>query len=115
MQMSSFDMADTTWSEIRSLNDTTSQPLVGDIANGADLRLLGYPVIIDNAMPATATGNKAIAFGAISDAFMVRATNVRIEASRDALFAEDQTSFRAVVGLDSNVIDSSAIKVITMG
>ena len=62
----------------------------------------------------TAVGIVPIVFGAISDLFVVRTVNTRIEASQDALWANDQTSFRAVTGLDAKVIDSAGIKKMVM-
>ena len=111
---SAFVMADSTWQTIRKLKASDGLYLVGDLGNGAALELLGYRVIIDQAMPAMTTGLRPIVFGAISEAFMVRTTDVRIESSVDAGWETDQTSFRAVQWLDAKVVDASAIRALTM-
>lgn len=107
-------MSDATWLAIGKLKDTTNNYLVGDMTQGAPPLLLGRPVILDNNMPAMATGNRPIVFGAIADAFVIRHTDIRVNMDESRYFENDQTAFRAVVALDSKVVDSTAIKRITM-
>jgi HK97 family phage major capsid protein len=46
-----FLMHDATWQAMRAMLDGADRPLIGsDIQNGADKRLLGYPVFISNGM-----------------------------------------------------------------
>lgn len=110
----SWAMNDASWEAVRKLKDTDNNYLIGDLAGGAAPTLLGHPVVIDNNLPSMAASAVPIVFGAISDLFVVRTVDTRIEASRDALWANDQTSFRAVTGLDSKVIDDAGIKALTM-
>ena len=112
---SAFVMHDTTWQHIRTLKDSDGRYLVGDLGMGADMRISGYPVIVDNSMPIMATGNRAVVFGAIEDAFLVRHTDVRVEMSDSWRFQQDEISWRAVIALDSKVVDDTAIKALTMG
>ena len=64
-----FLMHDNTWQAIRQMADTTGRLLVsGDLQNGIEKRLLGYPVYISNNMtPITTPGDDAplILFGAL--------------------------------------------------
>lgn len=115
VRTSSWVMHDSTWLAIRKLKDSNDGTyLVGDLANGAALTLCGYNVQIDNAMPEMASGTVPIVFGAIGDAFQIRHTNSRIDISDAARFKEDEMSYRAIIALDSKVVDSTAIKALTM-
>jgi HK97 family phage major capsid protein len=76
--------------------------------------LLGYRVIVDNSMPTMATGRNPISFGAVSEAFIVRSTDVRLELSRHAGWNTDATSFRAVQWLDPKVVGATALRTVLM-
>lgn len=113
--MSSWVMHDSTWQQIRQLKGTDGHYLVGDLGNGADMRLLGYPVVIDQAMPIMEAGNRALTFGAIADGYRIRHTATRVNTSTDYRFETDEMSYRIVMALDAKVIDPSAIVALEMG
>ena len=113
---SSFVMHDSTWQHARKLKDADGRYLAGDLTNGAELRLLGYPVVIDRAMPEMGdAGNRPVVFGAIHDAYRIRHTAVRIDESEHYRFERDEHSYRVVMGLDAKVIDPLAIVALEMG
>ena len=114
-KMSSWIMPDSAWQHIRQLKGADGHYLVGDLGNGADMRLLGYPVVIDQAMPTMEAGNRTIVFGAITDAYRVRHTSTRVEQSSAYKFNTDEMSYRTVMALDAKVIDPSAIVALEMG
>lgn len=113
--MSSWVMHDSTWQLIRQLKGDDGHYLVGDLGNGADMRLLGYPVVIDQAMPIMEAGNRAIAFGAIGEAYRIRHTAVRVDQSSSFKFDSDELTYRIIMALDAKVIDPSAIVALEMG
>lgn len=107
-------MSDETWEAVSKLQDSENRYLIGDLARGADQILLGHRVVLDNSMPSMAAGNKPIIFAAPSY-FRVRiAGGLRLEASREEAFSEDQTVFKGVLRLDSGVIDSAGVKALQM-
>lgn len=112
---SAWVMHDSTWQAIRKLKDNDDNYIVGSLANGAELTLSGYPVILDQGMPEMATGNRAIVFGAIKDAYLIRHCDIRIDISHAYRFQQDEVAWRAVQALDAKVIDATAIKALEMG
>jgi HK97 family phage major capsid protein len=109
-------MNDTTFGEIAALADTTGRPLwQPDLTGGDQGRLLGYPVVINQDMPNTATGQRPIAFGDYRQAYIIR--DVRgIQMTRlDERFAEYlQVGFFAYARADGGIDDAAAVRVITM-
>jgi HK97 family phage major capsid protein len=109
-------MNDTTAGEFMGLLDTTGRPLWNpDITGGAQDRLLGYPVVINQDMPHTATGLKPIAFGDFRAGYVIR--DVRgIQMTRlDERYAEYlQVGFFAYARADGGVDDASAFRLLTM-
>jgi HK97 family phage major capsid protein len=71
-------MNDTTLGVLENITDATLGrplllPMAESIANGIpSSRLLGYPVVIDQAVPNLSNNVNGIAFGAIREAFVVR-------------------------------------------
>ncbi len=106
-------MNDSTLEAISKLKNGNNDFLLGDLSSGVAPMLLGADIIVDNSMPNLGAGNVPIIYGAVRELFVVRHTAPRIEMSRDAKWDEDMTSFRAVMALDSHVLDSAAIKKVT--
>lgn len=83
-------MHDATWGAIRQLADSNGFPIfLGDLQNGVEPRLLGYPVYISNQMTAVTTpGDNAplIAFGAFSK-YRWRTCSDRVLTRLDELYA----------------------------
>lgn len=66
-------MADTTFAAIRKLKDTTNRPLVEpDVKSGLPNTLLGYPVIVNQDMPAPAANVKSVLFGNFTAGYVIR-------------------------------------------
>lgn len=70
-------MNDATLAKIQGRVDTTGRPLLwnqdGSLAAGlTGQMLLGFPVVIDQAMPNTANGVKSIVFGNLRDTYVIR-------------------------------------------
>jgi HK97 family phage major capsid protein len=71
-------MKKNTWSLIRGIVDGASRPIIQEQNQGIDgmpaLRLLGFPVIIDQGMPtlSSAADGNAIAFGDFREAYVIR-------------------------------------------
>ncbi len=77
-QGASWVMKKNTWSQIRGIVDTNGRPIVQDSTTGVggapELRLLGFPVIIDQGMPtlSSAADGYCIAFGDLREAYVIR-------------------------------------------
>lgn len=67
---------DATLAAIEGIVDTTGRPLLWnagtDLSGGFGLTLLGFPVVIDQGMPALTGSTKVIVFGNLHDAYIVR-------------------------------------------
>jgi HK97 family phage major capsid protein len=100
-------MNDSTWSKIRQLTETTNAYLLGSLGEGAELRLLGRPVLIDPYVASVTTGAKSVAFGDLSTYYVRFAGGVRFERSDDAFFSEDVVGFRALLRTDGRLVDTS--------
>ena len=108
----SFLMRDATAGKIRNLTNTSGdflwQPAV---TAGQPDRLLGFPVVIDPFVAATAVDANSVAFGDFAAGFIIRdAGSIRIERSDEYAFANDLATWRAVIRTDSDVRDTNAMK-----
>ena len=109
---------------IQGLLDGNGRPLLNTSTDGISgtpsRTLLGYPVVIDNAMSsvwddgaATPTGSKAIVFGSISDSFLIREVKgVTLVVLRELYAVTGQVGFMAWARADSIVQDPNAATVI---
>lgn len=101
---------------LRKIKDTTGRPIwtpsydEGATARRPDL-LLGYPVNINNAMPAMAANAKPISFGN-HKAYMIRdAMEVTIFRFDDSVYlSKGQVGFLAWARTGGNLLDASAVK-----
>lgn len=105
----------TTISELRKLKDTTNQYLwqPGLQAGVPDL-LLGRPVVQVQDMPNTATGLVAGVYGDFSKYIIRDAASVRFYRLEELYRANDQTGFVLFSRHDGRVLQSAALKKITM-
>jgi HK97 family phage major capsid protein len=112
-------MNDATYGTIMGLNDSTGRPLLTGVNDGiaADItspRLLGYEVVIDQAMPSKATGAKFLAFGNIYEAYVIRRVkDVTLVTLNELFAANGQTGFMAWARADGAVQNPNAIVVRT--
>jgi HK97 family phage major capsid protein len=110
-------MNDATFGSIMGLVDTTGRPLVNDQNQSisgtvGEPRLLGYPVVIDQAMPAKATAAKFLAFGNINEAYVIRRVkDVTLVTLNELYAANGQTGFMAWARADGAVQNPNAIVV----
>lgn len=108
----SFLMRDATAGKVRNLVNTSGDFLwQPSVQAGQPDRLLGFPVVVDPAVAATAVNANSVAFGDFAAGFVIRdAGTVRIERSDDYAFANDLVTWRAVIRTDSDLRDANAIK-----
>jgi HK97 family phage major capsid protein len=112
-------MNDATYGTIMGLNDSTGRPLLTGVNDGiaGDItrpRLLGYEVVIDQAMPAKATGAKFLAFGDINEAYVIRRVkDITLVTLNELYAANGQTGFMAWARADGAVQNPNAIVVRT--
>ncbi|MDJ0923729.1 MAG: phage major capsid protein [Acidimicrobiia bacterium] len=86
-------MSPTTWAAILKIKDDQNNPLIGSLADGAGVRLLGKRVVLDPNIADVATSAESIAFGDFSGYHMRFAGGVRFDRSDDFAFANDLVTF----------------------
>lgn len=106
---------------IRKLKDTSGRPLWtpsfdGGISEGLAGSLLGYGVVINNFLEAPAASKKPVLFGAFNPGYLVRdAMDVQIFRFDDSAFmSKGQIGYLAWARAGGNIVDTSAIKCLTM-
>ncbi len=112
-------MNQATWATIQGLVDTTGRPLInnqdagiGGTVGGA--QLLGFPVVIDQAMPSKAAAAKFLAFGNLREAYVIRRVkDVTLVVLNELYAANGQTGFMAWARADGAVQNPNAIVVRT--
>lgn len=115
-QNAAWMMNDTTFGEVAALLDTAGRPLwQPDLTQGDQGRLLGYPVVINQDMPHTATGLRPIAFGDFRAAYIIRDVRGIQMVRLDERYADYlQVGFFAYARADGGIDDAAAVRVITM-
>jgi HK97 family phage major capsid protein len=108
----SFLMRDATAGKIRNLVNTSGDFLwQPSVQAGQPDRLLGFPVVTDPNIAATAVNANSVAFGDFQAGFVIRdAGSIRIDRSDDFAFSADLATWRAVLRTDSDLRDANAIK-----
>jgi len=113
-QGASFMMHQAVWNTILQLADSQSRPLFLDLLNGNAPKLLGYPVVINNAMASSiAASAKTILFGDFSKHMIRDIGDIEIIRLNERYADKYQTGFLAINRCDAKVMQSSAIKRIT--
>ncbi len=110
-----FMFSDSTFKALRKLKDTNQNPLwVPGLANGEAGTLMGYKFAVNNDAPAFAAAAKAIVFGKLTG-FTVRQSGPVTMRRLDERFADqDSTGFLAWARYDSNLLEASAVKALTI-
>lgn len=120
----SWVMHSTILAGIQGILDDNGRPLLNTSTDGISGKpsrtLLGYPVIVDNAMPAqwhdgaaTPTGSRAVVFGNIKDCYLVRAVKGFTLVTLRELFAVNGlVGFLGWSRSDAIVIDPNAATVL---
>lgn len=112
-------MNDATYGTMMSLVDTTGRPLINDQNQSisgqiGQPNLLGYPVVIDQAMPSKATGAKYLAFGDLRETYVIRRVkDVTLVTLNELYAANGQTGFMAWARADGAVQNVNSIVVRT--
>lgn len=112
-----FFVHDTIAAYLRKMKDGNGRPLwEPSLQAGQPPRFRGYPVFINNDMDsALTTGKKLLAFGHLKSAFVVRnAGSVRFIRDESIYVKEHMTYFEALERCDSNVVDTTALKVLAL-
>lgn len=100
-------MNDATWAKVRKLKDSDNNYLIGSLAGGESLTLLGKPVVIDPNMPDVALGAKSVLFGAFDRYFIRQVNGVKFERSDDYAFLNDLVTFKATLRIDGDLVDTT--------
>lgn len=112
-------MNQATWATIQGLTDTVGRPLINGQDTGiggaiGQASLLGFPVVIDQAMPSKATGAKYLAFGDLREAYVIRRIKDVTLVTLNELYAPNgQTGFLAWARADGAVQNVNAVVVRT--
>lgn len=108
-------MRKNTWSQVRSIVDGNSRPLVQNqvegIGGAPQKTLLGFPVVIDQGMPAlsSAGDGNAIAFGDFREAYVIRrVSSLVVVVDPYGRAANGEVQFTAWERADGNVQNRSA-------
>lgn len=109
-----FMMHQSVWAAVLKLVDSQGRPLVADYINGNRYQLLGYPVIINNAMASSiATAAKTIVFGDFSKYVIREAGELELVRLNERFAEKYQTGFLCTGRRDGRVLQSAAIKRLT--
>ena len=113
-QNGAFMMHQTVWNSILQLADSQNRPLFLDLLNGNAPRLLGYPVIVNNAMASSiAASAVTVLFGDFSKYYIRDAGDIEIIRLNERYADAYATGFLAVRRTDAKVAQSAAIKKLT--
>ena len=108
-------MNNATLTEVRQLKDSQGQYLwQPGLQAGVPDRLLGRPVSVVQEMPDTATGNVAVLYGDCSKYLIREAASARFYRLEERYRDNDQTGFVMFSRHDGRVLQSAAIKKLTM-
>jgi HK97 family phage major capsid protein len=95
------------------LLDSTGRPLLGDVGNGAEMNLLGYPVILTAGMDSTiASTKKSVLFGAFNQYLIRDVSDIVVARSVDRYFELNQTAFVAYQRTDAKALQAGAFRVL---
>ena len=104
-----FQMRRATLSALRKLKDGEGR-FIYDPTQGTQALLLGYPVIENPHVVATALSAKSVIFGDMSSYHVRQVGGVEIARSDDAFFTTDLVAFRVSLRLDGNLGQADAVK-----
>ena len=112
-----FMFNDTTLSALRKIKDGDGNYLwqQADARTGEPATIFGYPYVINQAMPAMTTGLKAIVFGDFSKYVVRKVTGINVVRMNELFAANLQVGFMAYNRIDGELINTNAVKAITMG
>lgn len=108
-------MAQSSRKVARKIKDTTGRPIwapgEGTMIDGFQETLLGYPISLNNDMPAMAANAKSIAFGDFSKYIVRDAMEISLFRFTDSAYVKlGQVGFMAWQRCGGNLVDTNAIK-----
>jgi len=113
-QNGAFMMHQSIWNSILQLADLQNRPLFLDLLNGNAPRLLGYPVVVNNAMASSiAASAVTMLFGDFQKYYIRDAGDIEIVRLNERYADAYATGFMAVRRTDAKVAQSAAIKKLT--
>lgn len=114
-QNASWIMRKNTWSQLRLIVDTNGRPIIQDSTAGISekpvRRLLGSPVILDEAMPALSSAGDGfcIAYGDFREAYVIRrVSNLVVVVNPYSRAANGEVEFTAWERADGNIQNRNA-------
>jgi HK97 family phage major capsid protein len=112
-----FLVADTTVAEFRKLVDSQKRPLwEPSLQNGDPDRFMGYPVRVDQGVPAVGSAAKSVVFGDIKQAYVVRHVTGAQAVRLNELYAANMlTGFFGIDRYDAKVQNAGAAAFLTGG
>lgn len=100
-----------TFAKVCKLKDADYKPVVADLVNGSPMRIMGFPVILDENMPSISNGSLSVAFGDLQRAYtLVERQGVRV--LRDSLTNKPFVRFYTTRRVGGNPVDSLSLKFI---
>jgi HK97 family phage major capsid protein len=106
-----FQMRRATIGQVRKLKDTSGRYLFEPAATvGTPDQILGYALVENPYVAASAVGAKSVLFGAM-DYFWVRQVGgIEVVRSDEAYFTSDQIAWRATIRIDSALTNANAVQ-----
>lgn len=114
--MTKFQFNDQTLAVLRKLKDGQDNYLwqMGDVRTGEPNTLLGHPYMINSAMPDVGTGDSPILFGDHSQYMVRKVGNFSVVPFREKFMNKLQIGLMAFMRFDGEILNSSALKKLTM-
>ena len=102
-----WQMRDSSIAKVRKLKDGNGQYLfVAGLAGSPDT-LLGYPLVSNPDVAATATSAKSVIYGAASKYMIRQAGPIRFERSDEFAFTSDLVTFKIAMRYDGDLLDTT--------
>lgn len=106
---------DTTLKALRGLVDGNGVPLwQPNVADKLAASISGYEYQVDNASPNMVTGESPIAFGDLKQFYIRRVMGVTLSRLVEKYAHRHQVGFVSIARTDSGLMDTSAVKKLTM-
>lgn len=102
-----WQMRDASIAAVRKLKDGNGQYLFAPGLGGSPDTLLGYPLISNPDVAATATSAKSVIFGAASKYLIRQAGPIRFERSDEFAFTSDLATFKIAMRYDGDLLDTT--------
>jgi HK97 family phage major capsid protein len=110
---SAWTMNQTTYKFIATLKDSNSRYLLGDLATGGGMNLIGHPLVLNpDVANYTTTAYKFISFGDHKKGhWVLRRPTLSVQRSDDRYFDTDEIAFKLTVRYGAGVVDAKAIAI----